>query len=867
MHIDYFIMKLNEEIRVMRNTKIRCFIIFILFFSIYLFIGVIFSHQYQTYPANDFFFNADTLRVYDNMAIFDANHYRTKVHPLFVILLQPLILTINIMISAPIESILIIQSIAGSFSIFLVYYILKKAEVSKVFCSILCGIYGFSFTSLIFTSIPETFIFSGFLLLLLWAYVIKLYKSEDDINQIQKLGLICLGILSISVTVTNFLQFIIAVFFLYLQKKNNNNTLFVLNKTCFTCLLSFLFSAYLANIQYYIWRTSSPFLANLISLFTSTSNEEYLYMNFQLTLENFNNLLQSFWGTNIISAKPYLSDNGLIFSSLNVISIFMGIVMIILFSYTFIKTASRTSEYKYYVISLGMALLSNLCLHLIYGNSIIFLYSQHFTFLIILIIGMGSNFLSAKQKNVVSVLLICYLIVEIVFNIFSLSIIRRIIALHFLPKYARIFFVYIKVLAKSFIVIIPLLSVLYLIAVKKFKHLFLCCMMLTLIPVAKRQYEISQFSNSLGEEYIQYKEYSDEYQRFIKNYKAKKIKASNSDFFFFGMGNRDKFLYQNGDFINVETGELLYHWDVAHELVIPNEYTVILQDKRQNKIIISEDEHRVKILDGAAEIQVPNTNSPISLPDFRDYEYPNIMKVLHHEVLINIKNGVPVPNFIVYDDCWYRDAMMMGMVLKSTDNLELIKNYIVNLEDYYDELNGMMEADNLGQVLYLISLVSDKNHPLVNEILAEVKRIQIVDDNGLYLNGMTDFSNQSIYQTSCLKLGLNALGIEDNYTVVNDDSTYRSLVWWDKNVDSSGNYLDFKDFPYLNWACYHKTEEGNLYLGSTLYPLTWEQHATSANYEKMWLFKSGYYSVNKMSPTHGWMASEILLYLLDFKAK
>ena len=34
--------------------------------------------------------------------------------------------------------------------------------------------------------------------------------------------------------------------------------------------------------------------------------------------------------------------------------------------------------------------------------------------------------------------------------------------------------------------------------------------------------------------------------------------------------------------------------------------------------------------------------------DFKGYRFPQIMKVLHQEILVNINDGLPVPNYFVY---------------------------------------------------------------------------------------------------------------------------------------------------------------------------------------------------------------------------
>ena len=48
---------------------------------------------------------------------------------------------------------------------------------------------------------------------------------------------------------------------------------------------------------------------------------------------------------------------------------------------------------------------------------------------------------------------------------------------------------------------------------------------------------------------------------------------------------------------------------------------------------------------------------------------------------------------------WYRDGAMVAMVLKQTDNVDLIEDWISSIEDVYDLQNGNnKEPDNLGEL-------------------------------------------------------------------------------------------------------------------------------------------------------------------------
>jgi hypothetical protein len=121
--------------------------------------------------------------------------------------------------------------------------------------------------------------------------------------------------------------------------------------------------------------------------------------------------------------------------------------------------------------------------------------------------------------------------------------------------------------------------------------------------------------------------------------------------------------------------------------------------------------------------------------------------VLHHEVLVNVTDAGPLPNFYVYKKPWYRDGAMMALCLRATGNLDVIRDWIMGLTEPFDRNNaGENEADNLGQALFLISLVSDRNHPLVPKIQKELIRFQVQDQDSRYIKGRSDFAEHPVYQ-------------------------------------------------------------------------------------------------------------------------
>ena len=336
-------------------------------------------------------------------------------------------------------------------------------------------------------------------------------------------------------------------------------------------------------------------------------------------------------------------------------------------------------------------------------------------------------------------------------------------------------------------------------------------------------------------------------------------------FFLFGMGARAKLLYRHGTLFDARTGRELHRWKVRREIIVPPDYTVALETDEGASIVLREDAEAIWLDQGGQRTALEGTRSAVRLPDFAGKKFPQVLRVLHQELLVNIVEAGPVPNFFVYNKPWYRDGAMVALALKETGNLDLLKPWILSLREPFDRNNkGETEPDNLGQALFLVSLVSDRNHPLVAKVLAEVPRFEKSDDTGKHIRGRSDFGEHPVYQTKWLKYGLRALGLPDPYVVPKVEDGYSALFWMDyreqhvpgKDSDDRGRY------PYLGWACDHFHGTRKSPLSNRDYPLTWEAHASGAHYDGLKII-APILAERKISPPHTWHAAEAFLLLLN----
>ncbi|MCS7239610.1 MAG: hypothetical protein NZ899_15295, partial [Thermoguttaceae bacterium] len=335
-------------------------------------------------------------------------------------------------------------------------------------------------------------------------------------------------------------------------------------------------------------------------------------------------------------------------------------------------------------------------------------------------------------------------------------------------------------------------------------------------------------------------------------------------FFLFGMGLREKYLYRDGLIIRIHDREVIHKWDKKSHEILPAEYTVRITTTDGRQVHIREDERAVWVeTHGSDPASLPGTEVPVRLPRFEGHPHATTLRILHHEVLINVTRHGPVPNLFVYPKPWYRDAALMALVLKETKNVDHIRDWILSLRDPYDFNNKVAEPDNLGQALFLISLVSDRNHPLVPLVLEEAERRAVRQNGTKYLQGLTDGELHPVYQTKWLKFGLQALQLPDDWTIPRVYDSYSALFWMDfKDFYVRGaDAADRVKYPYLAWACahFHGKEPGPLASGP--YPLTWEADASQAAYEGMDIV-SPEFRARRLAAPHAWHAAEAFLYLL-----
>ena len=400
--------------------KYRNFIIiFLMSFIIYLVCGLIITYNFNTFDIWNVMFEFDTPRVVGDLTLCVFDHYRVAVHPLFVILFQPIVLLINIIINNPIISSLLLQSLLSAAILCIVYKCITKLCTNKSLVIIFMFLFGMSFPQFVFTTSIETFIFAQFFLVLLWLFAIN--KMDNKLTYWDYVILFLLGISSIGVTITNFFQFVIVVFFVLTLNKKNKHRVF---SSLFLIIGTLSFTVFLAEIQNIIWPAAPNFFTKLINDIIYSTSEETNYISRNITANNFLNVLNSNYAQsyNIFNLVILKEGNSIMFSNSitsNIFSILCGIIFIILNVLFFKKNIKKIYNHKLY-LSLLLTYMFNFALHLLYGNEISFLYICHYNFILIYLYVYLIDNLLVKKTSIKKTFVILF----IIFLLFMMKIIE-----------------------------------------------------------------------------------------------------------------------------------------------------------------------------------------------------------------------------------------------------------------------------------------------------------------------------------------------------------------------------------------------------------------------------------------------------------
>lgn len=399
------------------------------------------------------FFGVDSAHYYDAFLNKDSVHYwRTEKHPFYGIFIYPVVWLLKQIAFSDIAAVMLTQAIAATACVWLVYFILrtitKRLGGHGIFIYILTTILVFSFSVLVFASVVDVYIFGMLSLLIFWAYFCKKYKTQ--LEKRDYAILIILGVVCMSMTLTNFLQFIIGASFLVVfnEKKTREKFWPDVWKYCVMMIYILTIATALSVFQMIVFPYAKLWpmhLADIIREIFAGEGLEYIDNPWGLQFMKIPTLATILWG--IVSffgiafvAPPLVRDQnwrvnrwardgyhgeGEFIPTFNAFHwvVFAIFAAILIYALINIIRQKRFSFALPFIVTMVVQFVFNS----LYSFDEAFLFSAHFVFLPIIFLGISAPHLKFRKKPtdisnlVFTGALIVYALILIVSNISAMS--------------------------------------------------------------------------------------------------------------------------------------------------------------------------------------------------------------------------------------------------------------------------------------------------------------------------------------------------------------------------------------------------------------------------------------------------------------
>ncbi len=400
-----------------------------LFVSFYIFYFTVSFSLAKTMAFSRFnlLFESDVPRVIQDITCFSADHYRTSLHPAYVLMVNPIGSFLSKhLVHSDIITAVIINSFFGAFAValaFIFFWLFSKACINSLLLSLL---FGLSISQIFFGIVPETHSLATCSLLALYIlFLVALQKKR-----LYFVFWVLIGVFVLCVTTTNFIQVLI-LFTIAIMHISPNKKIDIVKIRRILSLggLVLLITIFLSLLQRRIYPSCTLF-------FTPEAYIEdyFLFFNHLLLKQPFVAVVQiikGFFLTNFIAPQPdffflsYLDIPSVTFASSHSYT-FAGWAGIILWSFLLITGIVKIIFSKCrspFFIAAFLCLLLNIFLHSFYNAERVsdtmelLIYSGNFTFLVLSFL---SNYLFSK-KIFVRVLLILLILVMGVNNLLVLN--------------------------------------------------------------------------------------------------------------------------------------------------------------------------------------------------------------------------------------------------------------------------------------------------------------------------------------------------------------------------------------------------------------------------------------------------------------
>ncbi len=393
---------------VFKSTKLYTFLndnmagiaLALAFFAVYLVIATVLNHP--RLDVDDIFFDADGLNwrlrlTTDNWQDF----YWRSVHPFVLLILKPPVDLVAMLLKGDkLFGAYVVVALGGTACVFLAWKFIKRVTGNSVYAALIASILGFSTSQLVFGSLIESYIFLAASLLLFFLFLLE----ERPFSMLVLASLPVIGI-----THSNFVQNTLAFF----TMKPDLKALFRYVAVVLVLLVQ------LSLVSNLFFPDAQPFFFVPSGLLAEEQNI------FPLNTLRTEALSRAFLFNNVVAPTPILYSGDIPFTQfrffkpeINELSkydtplqTFTAWFWLGLMGLGAIVFALRFRGYKTNRLSLALlgCILLNVVLHLRYGKEL-FLYSQNWTYAIILLLGLALQGLSKHRWMQITLMVFVFIL-------------------------------------------------------------------------------------------------------------------------------------------------------------------------------------------------------------------------------------------------------------------------------------------------------------------------------------------------------------------------------------------------------------------------------------------------------------------------
>jgi len=387
------------------------------FFVVYYFTAMAISST-QGYVRWSTLFQADFPRVLRDLTEANGNHLRTNVHPIYVLLLNPIGVLLTQLLKSQINAVLLMTSICGALSIYLTFQILIKAGFRSIHALIFSMILGFSAAHWLFSSMPETYIFTIASLMLL---VLIGITHAGNLKYWIPAGVLSFGMLTTNIALNGIIYFFSII-------KTEQFKSAVRKAVIFLLILVIIVTA-LSVVQKMIYPSSFYFF--MVKISGGETKFVFLPQSSSQAITRAGLLIANFAYYNFSAPEPMAVKDEVETQEDILLYNFIGLsrypltgkLAVAIWSCLILISAFSIVKYRLYLNPLMQCmvacLLFNFGLHTIYGEEL-FLYVCDWTFFALMCLAIGLKPLLEKTgwvSIVIIALLLVYLTLQIVTNI------------------------------------------------------------------------------------------------------------------------------------------------------------------------------------------------------------------------------------------------------------------------------------------------------------------------------------------------------------------------------------------------------------------------------------------------------------------